>query len=289
MSRIGISPERYQAFLDAFLQLGNRPNAVAKRLGCEPATARKAWDRGWPETPYGAPIARVYAQALLRLETTKTAIEASKAPQTTQAGVESDESVRIGPDSSPHDVMTQRPQTAASILQQSAIDATQTEVDLLQAFRCNLIGAVSVSNKILRGFEALAIAATENAIVASQNVAQCTPDKLLRPLEKFSRIMTLLTTSTESVIKMQRLLVGAPSQITEQRGPTDAGELDERMQRARRILDQMQRSGLIPSDERAQPDLRPYEGEETHAPQLAPVETPDDSERDGNTVPTVAV
>lgn len=295
MSRIAITPERYQAFLDAFLSLGNRPNAVAKRLGCEPATAKKAWEKGWPEATYGAPIARVYAAALMRLDSAKRDAEGKKATMPQEAIESAPQAPLDGASPDTHAAYARRP-SAAAILQQSAIDATQTEVDLLQAFRCNLIGAVTVSNRILKGFEALAIAATENAITAAENVAQVTPDRLLRPLEKFARIMTMLTTSTKSVVEMQRLLVGAPQQITEARG-VDATDLHERMARAGKVLDQMRRSGLLPADGQTQQiESTLYEGEETRAQRQGPAaaevmmgdETTDDSERSGDDVPTKA-
>jgi hypothetical protein len=295
MGRVRISPDRYQSFLDAFLMLGPRFSAVARRVGTDPTTARKAWEVGWPEAPYAAPIGKVYLEAAARLENAKKDAQAAAAERAlTRDGVKSAQSAANEPSDRAARQSDSAPQTGAQILQQSAIDATQTEVDLLQAFRCNLIGAVLVSNKLLPGLEALATAAVESALVASQNIAQCTPDRVLRPLEKFARIVQLLTQSSKSVIEMQRLLVGAPQQITEQRTTPDAGETADRMQRAKDILSQMQRSGLLPNVD-SQDDALHYEGEESNivrdvieAQSVVPApEPPQDSMRSGNDEPTV--
>jgi hypothetical protein len=136
----------------------------------------------------------------------------------------------------------------------------QSEVDLLQAFRCNLIGAVTVANRLLVGFEALAGATANNLMVIAQNEGQATPERLLKPLERFARIMSVMTASTKHVMEMQRLLVGAPQQITEQRGIADNADL---MAKAHRVFDMMRRSGLLPSE--TQPDAGRYDGEETDA------------------------
>lgn len=258
MSRIKISPERYQSFLDAFLHLGPNHHAVARRVGCALGTARRAWDRGWPEVPYGAPISRVYAEALKRLEASKPPTETSTSsqaltqrPRESELGADSDRADAAPQCSTPPNL------TPAQVLQESAIGAMQGEIDLLTCFRGNLIGAVSVSAKVLKALEALGDAVAENTIIAAQNVAQATPERMLKPLERFARIMTLLTTSADQVMKMQRLLVGAPQQITENRAP-DGADLSERMQRAGKLIEMMRRNGLINTDEVPPP----YEGEE---------------------------
>jgi hypothetical protein len=299
MSRVAITPERYQMFLDAFMSLGNRPNAVAKRIGCDASTAKRAWEKGWPQVPYGAPIARVYADAIRRLDTTRHEAEKKQWVDLTRTQAESRESAPCAKDSeliSSRAAESALRPSAAAILQQSALDATQTEVDLLQAFRCNLIGAVSVSNRVLRGLEALAGAAAENAIITAQNVAQVTPERALRPLERFARIIDILSASTKSVIEMQRLLVGAPQQITEQRA-ADTSELHDRMRRAKQVIDQLGRSGLLPPDVAGQNELTQYEGEEsnTHSRSvmadtvIEATEALDDSQRSDNTEPKTAV
>jgi hypothetical protein len=262
MSRIEITPERYQLFLDAFLALGPRFNAVAKRCGCSTPTARKAWERGWTDVPYAPAVSKVYADMLQRLENQRRALQApARDPAETQSAVPSVPQANVAPRL--EEVASQlgvSKQTPTELLQESAINAMQSEVDLLQAFRCNLIGAVTVANRLLVGFEALAGATANNLMVIAQNEGQATPERLLKPLERFARIMSVMTASTKHVMEMQRLLVGAPQQITEQRGITDNADL---MAKAHRVFDMMRRSGLLPSE--TQPDAGRYDGEETDA------------------------
>lgn len=265
MARMEINPERYQAFLDAFLHLGPHYHAVARRVGCSLGTAKKAWETGWPRQPYGAPISRVYAESLRRLEANRTALVGPPGASQvvlTQKPRESDPLTQ--PDrayDAPQQAQNASQQSPTQILQESALSAMQGEIDLLTCFRGNLIGAITVSNKVLRGLEALAESVAENTIVMAQNVAQATPERLLKPLERFARIMGLLSTSTEQVMKMQRLLVGAPQQITENRG--NDPELSDRVQRAAKLFEVMARNGLIPA-QAVEPEP-PYQGEESDA------------------------
>jgi hypothetical protein len=290
MARIAASPERYQAFLDAFLTLGPRFGPVALRVGSTASTARNLWEKGWPGKPYAAPISAVYDSALKRLQE----VNKPKTPELPQREIESAPQMGIRLDALEQRVEVSIAQrTSAQILQDSSINAVQTEVDLLQAFRCNLIGAVTVSSNLLKGFEVMAQAAAEQAITAAQNAPQMTLERVLKPMERFARLMASLASSSKVVMESQRLLVGAPQQITEQRGSdSQGGDLVERMARVGSVIEQLKRAGLVPGGTTI--DASEYVGEETNAHTHATMPSsavsvpppPIDIERSGNVLPT---
>lgn len=246
-----MTPERYQLFLDAFLTLGPRTGAVAKRLNCSPVTAHKAWHDGWPDKPWGAPISRVYADALKRLNEREFTArrDDSQVSQITEQRPKSDASWEQGASGTPGQNAGQAlsgiaPRTAVEILQQSHIDAVQSEADLLQCFRGNMIGAVTLSARLLKALDLMGNTVMENVAQQAQNVPAMTPERILKPLEKLARIMGVLTQSTKAVVEMQRLLVGAPQQITESRGG-EQGDPGERLERMRSLLAKLQGTGVL--------------------------------------------
>jgi hypothetical protein len=232
----------------------------------------------------------VYDKAIHRLSEK----ERAETPQLPQREIESAPQAAVRLDALEKKVensLSQR--TSAQILQDSSIAAVQTEVDLLQAFRCNLIGAVTVSSNLLKGFEVMAIAAAEQAITAAQNAPQMTLERVLKPMERFARLMASLASSSKVVMESQRLLVGAPQQITEQRGSdSQGGDLAERMARVGSVIEQLKRAGLVPGGTTI--EASEYVGEETNAythvvmpGSAVSVPTPPiDIERSGNVLPT---
>ncbi len=240
---------------------------VARRVNCSAAQARAAWEQGWPEKAYAPAISKVYAEALRRLEHNRRIAQIAEDDRKLLATHREVISVEGAVDATfpnPETKIDKNNLTPAQLLQISQINAMQTEVDLLQTFRCNLIGAIAASAKLVPAFSALSASVAEHVLTAAQNPEVCTPDRLLGPLEKFAKIMTMLTASTKSVMEMQRLLVGAPMQITENRGTTDntsAADYQERLQRASKVLDLAKRAGLM-GDEPMQ-DGASYAGEET--------------------------
>ncbi len=280
MARIDRNAERYQAFVDAFLTLGPRFSAVAKRVSSTAFVAKGVWEQGWPDLPFAVPVSKLYAEALSRLNASKADLEAKE--KTAQRNLLSADAayttgaVSALPPSQP------RPLTPVELLNASQIGALQTEIDLLQAFRCNLVGALNASGRMLPAFSTLAEAVAQYLGLQAQNPAGCPPGVLLGHMEKFGKILGQLTTSTKQVMEMQRLLVGAPMQITETRGNLDInqGDLTERLARASRALDLMKRygEGQVIEPVSSEPT---YSGEETNMPDsMPPTPTPPATQSD---------
>lgn len=249
------SPERYAEYLSAFLTLGPRFAAVARRLDLETRYVKRLWESGIPHLPYAVPLSLLYAQKLKKLESVR------QTGAITQQGGRSANGPNEGPGGNP---------PPAFDLAASAIGALRTEAELLQAFRGNLIGAITASASLVKGFERLAEGVAESMALQANNVTALTPRTLLNPLEKFARITGLLAQSTKHIVEMQRLILGAPQAITESRGGVSP-VLDhtERRERIARIFGQLQRSGLIEAE--ASPSSS-YAGEETDS-KAEPIDT----------------
>ena len=89
-------------------------------------------------------------------------------------------------------------------------------------------------------------------------------DSLLVPLEKIAKSTSLLAQTTKAVFEMQRLLVGAPQQITEHRGigASESGA-PEKIAALGQMLQLMQRNRIIEAQSSPAPaDTSRYEGEE---------------------------
>lgn len=170
--------------------------------------------------------------------------------------------------------------TAAELMQRSAIKATGQELEILAAFRQNMVTAVTLSSGLLRGLERMAIAVGEHLEVEAHNVAGARPSRLLRPLEQFSRITSQLAGSMKNVIEMQRLVLGAPTNIVETRQTSAAGadtaeDADERLRRLQHTAALLIRMGGDKAIEAV-----PYEGEESNVRQTLPAVTQDGAETD---------
>jgi hypothetical protein len=157
------------------------------------------------------------------------------------------------------------------LMRQHAIEALQKEMELLQRIRATGTGLLAASERIVNGFAAMANSVAENMLLASQNVAAATPDALLNPLEKFSRCIEMLSVTQERVMRMTRLLVGAPQHIVENRATghaPDAADGEGIADRLARLTGLLQTAGIVPG-----PELPPgqpraassYVGEESNA------------------------
>ncbi len=261
MPRVAINPERYQAFLNAFITLGPKFAAVARQVGCETATARRAWEKGWPEASYAPPISRIYAEHLKKRKlalsgTLVTQSVDSSAAATSQAPLQG--------------VINPGALTPDS-LKNAAVEALRQELDILQRIRATGAGLLGASERAIKGFAAMASSVAENMLVASQSVSTCTPESLLNPLERFVRCLDLMATTQERVMKMQRLLVGAPQHIMEARSgtspadPGDDGGLAERLARLTALL---QTAGVVQGPAVPETSLA-YQGEESNAEQTS--------------------
>ena len=270
MARIEINPERYQQFLDAFLHLGPRFAAVARRVGCADETARRAWSRGWPGVDYAPPICRVYerAQAHRRAEQGLPPVS-ERAPVDTVC-INSDEGAP-GQMACMAQSVSQKVQSYQELVHSNALDAVKNEVDILQSFRASIIGGLGAANAVMPALTKLATSVAQSIELSALNNTTMRPSQLLQPMEKFARIIALLAQSTKSVIEMQRLVLGAPTSIIEQRqGNTspDAGQASQRLGELAATIDIMRRHGLLEFDSDGnpvQPNPTHYDGEESDA------------------------
>jgi hypothetical protein len=166
-------------------------------------------------------------------------------------------------------VISAQSETFQDLAHTSAVDAVQGEVDILQSFRQAILGSLAAANTVVPALAKVASSVAASMELSALNSTGLRPDHLLRPLEKFARVIHLLSTSTKSVIEMQRLVLGAPQAIIEQRQAPAGGESGEATQRLGELaatIDIMRRHGMITFDGTEAKAAAPqYEGEESDA------------------------
>jgi hypothetical protein len=150
-----------------------------------------------------------------------------------------------------------------SAVQETAADVPGQEADILAAFRHNVSSALGLSSQILVALRRVAVKVADRIATNLEESPHVGMETLLGPLETLSKSTAALSTATKQVFEMQRLLVGAPQQITEHR---TSEESQEKIKMLLRVAEMMRDNRLDASaPERRVIDAVPYEGEESNA------------------------
>lgn len=194
MARRKITPEFYEALTAAFRQVpGNASEAAAlvrEAMGstCDPRTAARAWDRGWPRLEL-EPIAA-------RLEKEKIAARAKLAHDDTAkalAAATSDEAV---------------------VREQARIDAINArtaEGRLVRVARENVLALLESSNELLEGYRLLAPKVKK--LLAKMDADDLGITESARLLWRIAIAARASTAAGLQVLQMERLLLGQPMEI----------------------------------------------------------------------------
>lgn len=228
---------QYHAICAAFMALGPRFPEVATRAGADILSVQKAWDKGVSSLGL-PPIGTVYQKHLAARREAMHRGEGCAAS------------------SNVHD--------AAGILdrvQETAAEAPGQEAEILAAFRQNVTNALGLSSHILVALRRVAVKVADRIALNLEESPHIGLETLLGPLETLSKSTAALSTATKQVFEMQRLLVGAPQQITEHR---TSEESQEKIKMLLRVAEMMRDNRLDASaPERRVIDAVPYEGEES--------------------------
>ncbi len=194
MARRKITPEFYQALVDAFRDMpGNASGAatvVKASLGgsCDYRTAARAWDRGWPKLEL-IPIAeylekeKIAARAKLATETAVKALDAAT----------SDEAI---------------------VREQARIDAINARTDegrLVRSARANVLALLESSEELLAGYRKLAPKVKK--ALAEIDVDDLDPEKAARMLWRLAISSRAAIDAGMRVLQAERLLLGQPMEI----------------------------------------------------------------------------
>jgi hypothetical protein len=230
---------QYHAISDAFLALGPRFPEVATRAGTDAQTVQNVWNRGISALGL-PPISTTYQKHLIARRTALHRGNGSAASTGAADAV-----------------------CLVSAVQETAADVPGQEADILAAFRHNVSSALGLSSQILVALRRVAVKVADRIATNLEESPHVGMETLLGPLETLSKSTAALSTATKQVFEMQRLLVGAPQQITEHR---TSEESQEKIKMLLRVAEMMRDNRLDASaPERRVIDAVPYEGEESNA------------------------
>lgn len=164
--------ELYAALLKGFRESPGNGSAASRHAGCDPRTARRAWEKGWPKLHWARPIQKVVEAELADEHRRNAAILQEKVD---------------------HDAIA-RERARAEL-----DEAREAERQMLRLARQNVVGCLAVSAKLTPAMLKLA------DLVVSQAGSVSSPDKAMTLLGKHSGLMHRAANAADQIVKLSRL------------------------------------------------------------------------------------
>lgn len=234
----GQKTQLYRALCSAFLEKGPRFLDISQQFDIPLSALRQVWEKGIPSLDL-PPISRIYQEQQQDRALTQSANSCAASSNGLDAAF-----LRALPPGG-----------------NVAYDVTPEESAMLSGFRTNISSALELSSTILNVLRRVAVTTADRLAAEMEASPHLTLEALLARFEAVSRATDGLSRATMKVVQMQRLLMGAPQQITENRAPDDS---QEKLRTLMRVADMMRSAKLDGTTAPQQViDAMPYEGEES--------------------------
>lgn len=201
MARRPITPEIYAALVAAYRDSPGNHRLAASQAGVFWRTAKKGWEEGWPATLWAAkPIREVIAEehAMAR----QTMVERDKAK---------DEALKRDLEEASRRAveLSIQPQAERDRVKQDAIEARAEEGTAVRLARSNAIGLLRTMGELVPAIKQLVVKTAAQMHLA----VDMTPGSLVRLLREFAAAAKAVSEATEMALKMERLVLGEPTEI----------------------------------------------------------------------------
>lgn len=258
-----MTKEKYAHWINTFIQEGRNFARVGRAMDVSKVTASKAWHEGWPKQGYG-PISVIYDEqvngkkpenpASAERENTSGTVFAVTETEARTIPTTIDDVLDDVPDAPPINAELVRVmgdteinrllETAVMRVRANVAQALLAEQEMIGTARNNLQGILVLSDKLLAGLMPVVDTVVERLHTMASD-ASVDPKRVLGMIDRVIKINASTVTAGAKLLEMQRLMVGMPQSIHEQRqtapvapqdAPTDAAreELIRSLERTKR-------------------------------------------------------
>jgi hypothetical protein len=236
-----LTPQFYSDLIAAYRENPGRYGPAARAVGCDPATAKRGWEQGWLEhEPWARPIRDIIAQevraARVKLEEERQAkvdkIVGDAAKSTSQDILEA-AVVR-------ERALAERAKNLAQ-LQADAAGSIAEEAKMIRAYRTDLHGVAAMANQLLSGMEPIVKKVRE----ALQTDTSMKPAEAIAILRQLTSVLKEGAEAAQKTMEMERLLLGQPQQILEER-VEPSGDPADSLAKLSAAFETLQRLGMTP-------------------------------------------
>lgn len=206
MATSGITVEQWDLLLESFREEPGGISKASRAAGVSRPTARKAWNEGLPYLKR-EPIKSIVGEEQVAARAGVT--DAVKAAAQEQTAEQAERSYR-----------------EAEKARQDVIRARRQEGEMVRAQRGNLVALIGVTGTLLRGSIKQA-RDLENALASGKDPAtgkKLTVREKVSIMWQINRIVRQTAEASADVIKMERLLLGEPTEIV---GTMNMGDMTE--------------------------------------------------------------
>jgi hypothetical protein len=233
----------------AFSQFPGDFNRAAIEANCDYRTARVAWETGWPELSWARAIKETVdldiKLARVRLMEEQHRLREDKVKEVAEATI-----------SRAHDLALERERLNVEIeanLAKARADAAKAVVEesrMIRAARTNVTAVLVLANELLGSMKGL----VDKTKVAIDRQEIDNPTTALRMLDRLTATIRTAADTAERAMAMERLLLGQPQQILEERRTAPAQTEDvsaeeamSKIERAFRAVQELRKAGIDPS------------------------------------------
>lgn len=191
----------YAALLAAYRDTPGNHRFAAQQAGVFWRTARRGWEEGWPAYVWAArPIKDIIKeeQAIAR----QRSVEQDAVREASLQRELEDASRRIAEQSV-------QPQTDRELVRQHALETREAEALAIRLSRSNAIGLLTAMGDLVPSIQQL----TKTVARQIETITDMTPGSFVRLLREFASAVKMVNEATDAVIKMERLVLGEPTQI----------------------------------------------------------------------------
>lgn len=199
--------------------------AAARKAGVSYPTAKKAWAQGYPNaTPPRAPIERILQEETI-------------AARAAMQGTIEDEARRAAMEDAA------RKRAEAEKARADAVEARRQEASMVRAQRGNVLGLIAAAGSCVRGAIKLAESVRADLEAGTDGGKAMSVSKKMAALSRIGLLTQRIASSASDVVKMERLLLGEPTEILGHRAMADVDfeaalkELESASDVAKRIRD----------------------------------------------------
>jgi hypothetical protein len=195
MANHSITNAQYQALIESYRKDPGNVTQAARIAGCSRLTARRGWTDGWPL------LARAPIQQIIREEQmhARAAMADEAAKQAAMDAVQRAEEARSDARRAREDVLRTRKQ----------------EAELVRALRGNVGALIGITGHALRGMldQARTIEADIRSGLDPSTGKSYRLQERVRMMDALARIVQRASESAAEVVRMERLLLGEPTEI----------------------------------------------------------------------------
>lgn len=215
----------YNALVVAYREQPEGHKLAAERAGVNWRTARRGWERGWaPRLPWAPAIKDVVANEQKEARARLVIKQAQQAQAEVQAAVTT-------------------PAAIQAKAREDALDSRVQEAKLVRASRENTLVLLGLTQPVLKGLRGVA-ARIEDLLASSKP----TSGQALDIYDKLSSIMLRTNEAAKLALQMERLLIGAPTEILGVAGVSDE-DAERELKRTLALFEEARKLGVVPSGE----------------------------------------